>query len=101
MVAELPNDLPDKDALELLLTCAFDLLAQTEAQQRVLHRAHADLLNYHAETTAASPTAARRKERLGAISRVVGELLSAVRSQRTVAVHMQETVSALQSKRRA
>lgn len=88
----------DKNALAMLLTCAFDLLAQTEAQHRSILSAQARLQDYVTKWETDPPTPAGRKEGLCVIARVVSEVLTAIRTQRIVAGDMQQTVSSLRSK---
>jgi hypothetical protein len=98
MAEQFPVEFDDKTAMTMLLTCALDLLAQTEAQHRAILSAHARLEGCVAHWETGPPTLAGRKKDLCAIAHMVGEVLTAIRSQRLVAVDMQQTVSALQSR---
>ena len=101
MAAKSSFDLHDNDALTMLVTCGFDLLAQTEAQHRTIALVQRHLQRWAAEWRTDPPTSAGRKEALTAITRAVSEMLTAIRTQRLVAIDMQQTVSALQARGRS
>jgi hypothetical protein len=90
--------LTDEDGIGMLVTCALDLLAQTEAQHRAIVAAQSDLDGCVAEWKVTTPTAFTRKKRLAAIAEGIAALLTAIRTQRLLAVEMQQVVSSLQRK---
>ena len=87
----------DTNAAAMFYACAFDLLAQTEAQYRAVSEAHTRLEACLAEWRLNPPTPAGRRGRLSLIARLVREVVAAVRVQRTLAADMQRAISALQA----
>jgi hypothetical protein len=87
----------DTNAAAMFYACAFDLLAQTEAQHRAVSEAHTRLAACLTEWSLNPPTPARRRGRLSLIARMVREVVAAVRVQRTLAADMQRAISALQA----
>ena len=87
----------DTNAAAMFYACAFDLLAQTEAQHRAVSEAHTRLEACLSEWSLNPPTPARRRGRLSLIARMVREVVAAVRVQRTLAADMQRAISALQA----
>ena len=87
----------DTNAAAMFYACAFDLLAQTEAQHRAVSEAHTRLEACLAEWRLNPPTPARRRGRLSLIARMVREVVAAVGVQRTLAADMQRAISALQA----
>lgn len=92
-----PVPLADEHAVTMFYAFALDLLAETEAQHRAVIEAHARLESYVAEWRTNSPNPARRLDRLSVIAAKVREVLSAARSQRTLAVNMQHALAALRA----
>jgi len=87
----------DTGAAAMFYACAFDLLAQTEAQHRAVIEAQTRLEGCLAEWRLNPPTPAGRRDRLSFIAGMVHEVVAAVRVQRTLAADMQRAMSALQA----
>jgi hypothetical protein len=89
--------LADDHAVTMFYAFALDLLAETEAQHRAVIDAHARLESCVAEWRTNPPTAAARRDRLSVVSAVVREVVSAVRTQRALALNMQSALSTLRA----
>jgi hypothetical protein len=89
--------LADDHAVTMFYAFALDLLAETEAQHRAVIDAHARLESYVAEWRTNPPTPARRLDRLSVLAAKVREVIAAARSQRALAVNMQNALAALRA----
>jgi hypothetical protein len=92
-----PVPLADDHAVTMFYAFALDLLAETEAQHRAVIEAHSRLESCVAEWKTNPPTAARRLDRLSVIGAIVREVIAAARSQRALAVNMQNALAALRA----
>jgi hypothetical protein len=85
-------------AVDLLLTFALDLLAQTERQQRALTHAQAELVEYACEARSAAARPERRQHCIDTVTSAVTELSTVITEQSALLTDMRETVRSLRGR---
>ena len=93
------GSLNEQDAIDLLLTYVFDLLAQTEAQQRSITRTRVRLQSYAVHVKHAGFRGSERRECFEVVAGTVRELSEAIANQGRLVADMSRMVKALQGKR--
>ncbi len=93
------GDINEQDAVDLLLTYAFDLLAQTEAQQRSITRTRVRLQSYSVHVKHAGFHGSERRECFEVVAGTVRELADALTNQGRLVADMSRMVTVLQGRK--